>query len=154
MEFAFNRLNRLMTPRKSIGGDQFMLRFLVIGVGGAIGTLARYAVSGLDYKYSYGVFPISTLIVNLSGSLIIGLLWGLSDRFLVSPNMRLFIFIGILGGYTTFSTFSLESFNLLRDGEYRIALMNILLSNSFAIAFVFIGYFCSQALTGLLVKRG
>jgi len=127
-----------------------MLRFFVIALGGAIGTLLRYVIGGLDYKFSNGVFPISTLVVNVTGSLAIGFLWGIFDRFAVSPNIRLFIFIGILGGYTTFSTFSLESFNLFRDGEYKIALMNILVSNGLAITFVFAGFFVSRSLLNLI----
>ncbi len=126
-----------------------MLRFFVIALGGAIGTLVRYIVGGLDYRFSSGVFPISTLVVNVSGSFVIGFLWGIVDRFAVSPNVRLFIFIGILGGYTTFSTFSLETFNLMRDGEYRIALMNILFSVILSIGAVFLGYFVSKMLVNL-----
>ncbi|MFH1440995.1 MAG: fluoride efflux transporter CrcB [Candidatus Omnitrophota bacterium] len=127
-----------------------MLRFFVIGLGGAIGTLLRYLVGGLDYRFSNGVFPVSTLVVNISGSLAIGFIWGLIDRFAVSSNMRMFIFIGILGGYTTFSTFSLESFNLLRDGEYRIALFNIVFSNILAIVSVFLGFLVSRFLMNLI----
>lgn len=126
-----------------------MLRFFVIGLGGAIGTLLRYIVGGLDYRFSGGVFPISTLVVNVTGSLAIGFLWGVVDRFAVSPNLRLFIFIGILGGYTTFSTFSLETFNLMRDGEYRIAAMNAVLSMALSIIAVFAGYIFSKALINL-----
>jgi len=126
-----------------------MLRFFVIGLGGAIGTLLRYIVGGLDYRFSSGVFPISTLVVNVTGSLAIGFLWGIVDRFAVSPNTRLFIFIGILGGYTTFSTFSLETFNLMRDGEYRIAVMNVFLSFILSIAAVFAGYFISKTILNL-----
>lgn len=111
-----------------------MLRFFVIAFGGAIGTLLRYVIGGLDYRFSSGVFPISTLVVNVTGSFVIGFLWGIFDHFAVSPNVGLFIFIGILGGYTTFSTYTLESFNLLRDGEYKIALSNIIFSNFLAIA--------------------
>ena len=126
-----------------------MLRFFVIALGGAIGTLLRYIIGGLDYRFSNGVFPVSTLIINISGSFAIGFLWGGIERFAVSPNMRLFIFIGILGGYTTFSTFSLESFNLLRDGEYRIAVLNIILSNVLGICFVFLGFFAARSLMNL-----
>ncbi|PIQ89323.1 MAG: fluoride efflux transporter CrcB [Candidatus Omnitrophica bacterium CG11_big_fil_rev_8_21_14_0_20_42_13] len=127
-----------------------MLRFFVIALGGAIGTLLRYIIGGLDYRFSNGVFPVSTLIINISGSFAIGFLWGGIERFAVSPNMRLFIFIGILGGYTTFSAFSLESFNLFRDGEYKIALSNIMLSNVLAICFVFLGFFAARSLINLL----
>jgi fluoride exporter len=116
------------------------MKLVLIGIGGAIGAVSRYIVSGLDYKYSYGIFPVSTLVVNLSGSLIIGFLWGLFEVFSVSSNIRMFIFIGILGGFTTFSSFALENFNLLRDGEGNIVLMNILLSNLFGILLVYAGY--------------
>ncbi len=126
-----------------------MLRFFVIGLGGAIGAILRYIVGGLDYRFSNGVFPVSTLVVNVSGSLAIGFLWGIVDRFAISPNMRLFIFIGILGGYTTFSTFSLETFNLARDGEYRIAFFNMAFSVALSVGAVFVGYIMSKALINL-----
>jgi len=126
-----------------------MLRFFIIGLGGAIGTLLRYIAGGLDYRFSNGVFPISTLVVNVTGSLAIGFLWGIVDRFNFSPNVRMFVFIGILGGYTTFSTFSLETFNLMRDGEYRIAAMNVVLSIVFSIGAVFAGYIASKMLMNL-----
>jgi len=126
-----------------------MVKFFVIALGGAIGTLARYIVGELDYRFSNGILPISTLVVNVTGSLLIGFLWGIVDRFDVSPNIRLFIFIGILGGYTTFSTFSLETFNLMRDGEYRIAIINIALSVVLSIGAVFAGYIASKTLMNL-----
>lgn len=126
-----------------------MLRFFVIGLGGAIGTILRYIMGGLDYRFSGGVFPVSTLAVNVTGSLAIGFLWGVVDRIAISPNVRLFIFIGILGGYTTFSTFSLETFNLMRDGEYRIAITNVVLSVILSVGAVFAGYIASKALIHL-----
>ncbi|MBI5788156.1 MAG: fluoride efflux transporter CrcB [Candidatus Schekmanbacteria bacterium] len=121
-----------------------MLRFIVIGAGGAIGTLLRYKIGGLDCRFSSGVFPINTLVVNVSGSFLIGFLWGVVDRFAVSSNLRLFIFIGVLGGYTTFSTFSLETFKLMRDGEYRTAMMNVALSVILSVGAVFLGYLGSK----------
>lgn len=126
-----------------------MLRFFVIGLGGAIGSLLRYFIGGLDYRFSGGVLPVSTLVVNVTGSLVIGFFWGIMDRFVVSPNIRLFIFIGVLGGYTTFSTFSLETFNLLRDGEYRIAVVNMALSVVLSIGAVFVGYLASKIMMNL-----
>jgi fluoride exporter len=121
-----------------------MLKLILIGLGGAIGAVARYILSGIDYKLSGGVFPVSTLIVNLLGSLVIGFLWGLFEVSTVSSNLRMFIFIGILGGFTTFSTFALENFNLIRDGEHGIAAGNIILSNVLGISFVFLGYGLSR----------
>lgn len=126
-----------------------MLKLFLVGLGGAIGAVLRYLIGGLDYRFSNGVFPVSTLVVNVTGSFAIGFLWGLVDRFAFSPGMRLFLFIGILGGYTTFSTFSLETFNLVRDGEYRIAMVNTLASFTLGIAAVFLGYFLSRALLNL-----
>jgi CrcB protein len=116
------------------------MRLILIGLGGAIGTVLRYIVSGLDYKYSYGIFPISTLVVNLAGSFAIGFLWGIFEAVAISPQVRMFVFIGILGGFTTFSTFALENFNLLRDSEHHVALLNILVSNVCGIFLVFAGY--------------
>lgn len=130
-----------------------MVKFLIIGLGGAIGTLLRYYMGGLDYRFSSGVFPVSTLVVNVTGSFVIGFLWGVVDRFVISPDVRLFIFIGVLGGYTTFSTFSLETFNLMRDGEYRIAAVNVALSVILSIIAVFAGYIISRILMDLF-KQG
>ncbi len=123
-----------------------MLKFLFIAMGGAIGTLLRYIISGLTYKYLDGVFPWGTLSVNLIGSLIIGFLWGLFERAAISPNLKMFVFIGILGAFTTFSTYSLESFNLFRDGEIKLALSNILISNILCIALVLLGFVTSKYL--------
>jgi len=122
------------------------MKWALLALGGAIGTVVRYICSGLDYRWSNGVFPVSTLLINLAGSLAIGFVWGLFERAAVSPHARLFVMIGLLGGFTTFSTYSLESFNLIRDGEWKIALWNIGLSNIVGIALVFVGYAGSRAL--------
>jgi len=122
---------------------------LLIAAGGAIGTVFRYILSGIDYKLSSGVFPVSTIIINLTGSLVIGLLWGLCEYSAISSNVRMFIFIGLLGGFTTFSTFCLENFNLIRDGELKIAVCNVVLSNVLGVVLVFIGFFLSRYLAGL-----
>lgn len=126
-----------------------MLKFLVIGLGGGLGAICRYFVTNLDYRFSNGVLPVGTLIVNVTGSFVIGFLWVFFDRFIFPPNLRLFLFVGILGGYTTFSSFSLETFNLMRDGEYHIALLNVILSFVLSIAAVFAGFFLSRMLMNL-----
>ena len=95
-----------------------MLKFIVIALGGAVGALLCYGVSGWICRYLDSGFPWGTLVVNLAGSLVIGFIWGFCDVLAVSANIKLFVFIGVLGSFTTFSTFALENFNLIRDGEY------------------------------------
>jgi len=122
---------------------------MLLAAGGAIGTLLRYSLSGLTYNYINGIFPWGTLVVNLAGSFAIGFLWGIFEIENMSPAIRNFVFAGILGGFTTFSTFTLESFNLLRDGEIRLAISNILASNIAGIALVFAGFYVSRSIINL-----
>ncbi|MEN8262071.1 MAG: fluoride efflux transporter CrcB [Nitrospirota bacterium] len=121
-----------------------MTKILLLAAGGAVGTLLRYSLSGLTYKLFNGVFPWGTLFVNLAGSFAIGLLWGFFDIENISSNIRNFIFIGVLGGFTTFSTFALENFSMFRDGQIKLALSNILASNIIGIALVFAGFLLSK----------
>lgn len=118
-----------------------MLKILYLLAGGALGSLLRYGVSGLAHKWISGLFPWGTLVVNATGALLIGFLWGLFEDKGISPNMRMFVFVGLLGGYTTFSTYALESMNLFKSGDTKMAIMNLLANNVLAIAAVFLGYF-------------
>ena len=127
-----------------------MWRVLYIAVGGAVGAVMRYWFSGIAQRVFNGGFPWGTLSVNLTGSLMIGFLWGMFESIIVSQDVKIMIFIGLLGSFTTFSTFSLESFLLIRDGEYNLFLMNIALSFVLGIALVFVGYFLSQYLFTLI----
>ncbi|MGB2601762.1 MAG: fluoride efflux transporter CrcB [Candidatus Omnitrophota bacterium] len=127
-----------------------MLKFFNIAIGGAVGALFRYWISGITYRLFSGDFPWGTLAVNLIGSLVIGLIWGVSETVAVSQNMRVLIFIGILGSFTTFSTFSLENFHLLRDGEYWFVFGNIMASVVIGIVLVFTGFFISKSILEFL----
>ena len=127
-----------------------MLKFILLAAGGAIGTLLRYSLSGLTYRFADGIFPWGTLSVNLMGSFAIGLLWGVFEIENLSPNMRNFVFIGILGGFTTFSTFALENFNLFRDGEIKLAISNLLVSNILGVVLVFTGFLLSKYIINLI----
>jgi CrcB protein len=140
------------SPHKDQNGitGEPMLTLIYIAAGGAAGALLRYTISGYTYKFLNGFLPWGTLAVNLLGCFAIGLLWNVFENIAYSPNTRALIFIGILGAFTTFSTFGLESFNLFREGEIKFAILNILVSNLGGIAFVFIGYFLSKYLFMLL----
>jgi CrcB protein len=99
----------------------FMMRLALVGAGGCCGAVLRYLVSGyVQAALRDAQFPYGTLAVNLTGCFVIGLLSQLADaRGLFTTESRLFLFTGVLGGYTTFSTFANESMNLLRDGQGR-----------------------------------
>jgi CrcB protein len=127
-----------------------IIRILLLLAGGAIGTVSRYAVSGLTHRYVDGTFPVGTLMVNVLGSLVIGVLWGTWETANISSNMRTFIFIGILGGFTTFSSYSLETLNLFREGEAKMAVVNILANNILGISMVFAGFFLAKYVVNLI----
>ena len=121
-----------------------MLKLICIATGGAIGAVARFGISGCLQNGAQGAFPWGTLCVNTAGSLLIGLFLGLSELIPVSPAARLFVAIGFLGAFTTFSTYSMETLNLLRDRQTVLGLMNIGLNNLLALVCVFGGYFLSR----------
>lgn len=94
--------------------------FLAVALGGAIGSSIRYGVS-LCYNGTHSVFALPTLSVNLIGSFIIGLLYAYCSNYSVPAPVKLFMFVGLLGGFTTFSSFSLETVNMLRNGYFGAA---------------------------------
>jgi CrcB protein len=104
-----------------------MYKLLLIGFGGLIGTLLRYSFSGIVQYWSKSIsFPYGTLSVNILGCFIIGALSQLVEsRGVLSPEIRSFVFIGILGAFTTYSTFGNETVNLMKDGENLLSLANI-----------------------------
>lgn len=126
-----------------------MTNLIFIAIGGAAGALLRYTVSGFVHSYASGTFPWGTLIVNLSGCLVIGILWQLFENLSFSPNMRSFMFIGMLGAYTTFSTYGLESFNLLREKEIGYVLVNVLGSNILGVGMVFLGFIAARVMLNI-----
>ncbi len=97
-----------------------MLKTLIfIGAGGFVGSIARYLLSQIIQQNATSSFPWGTLVVNVVGSLLIGLFYGLSERGAIgSSEARLFLTVGLCGGFTTFSTFSNENLALLRDGQF------------------------------------
>lgn len=118
-----------------------MFRLFLIGGGGFLGAISRYALSGLVYRWFKDPwFPYGTLAVNLLGCLIIGFLNGLIEmKQLLSPDTRALLLIGFVGSFTTFSTFAFESFSLARDSQFLSTFLNLFLHLFFGIIFVWLG---------------
>lgn len=118
------------------------MKLIWIGLGGFLGAIGRYILSGWMYRiFSDPWMPYGTLACNVLGCFLIGLLGGLSEsRQVFSPEIRLFLFIGLLGGFTTFSSFGLETFNLIREGHWLASLGNIVLSIFLGLTAVWIGF--------------
>ena len=124
-----------------------MQRIILIGFAGLVGTLFRYWLSGWTARRFGETFPSGTLIVNLVGCFLAGLLFYLMfDRYLVNQTIRTVILIGLLGGFTTFSSFGLQTFTLLREGEMGLALLNIAASNVGGLLMVWFGYSLAKVL--------
>ena len=121
-----------------------MASLLLVALGGACGAILRFLLSGLINRYFESAFPAGTLGVNLIGCFVVGLLWEPLAHTALSPHARTFFLIGVLGAFTTFSTYGIESVNLIRDGELRLALLNLFLSNVLGIALVLLGLAISR----------
>jgi CrcB protein len=124
-----------------------MLKTILVALAGMLGTLLRYWLSGFVARQYGETFPWGTMAVNLIGCFLAGAVFYLTqERFLVSPVLRTIILIGFLGGFTTFSSYGLQTFTLLRDGEFGLALLNIGASNVFGLFMVWTGYVACKAL--------
>jgi CrcB protein len=129
-----------------------MTQYLWIALGSSLGGIARFALSGLIAHRFGETFPWGTLFINVSGSFAIGFFATLTDpggRFIVGGTMRQFVMTGLLGGYTTYSSFSLQTFALVREGEWLRAGANSF--STFAICFlaVWLGHLCAAWLNTL-----
>ncbi len=123
-----------------------MVELLIIGLGGFVGAIARYGLSGLVHRY-WETFPAGTLVVNVLGCLVIGALISLvEERQLFSPNARLFLQIGLLGSFTTFSTLGYETFELIQRSEYWTASISVGANVVLGIGAVALGMFAVRAL--------
>ncbi len=124
------------------------MSYIWIFLGGGLGSIARFAGSGYIARHFGETFPWGTLLVNVTGSFIIGFFATLTDtdgRWLVAPSARQFVMIGVCGGYTTFSSFSLQTLNLARDGEWFRASANATLSFVLCMVAVWLGHLLAAA---------
>lgn len=126
-----------------------MTKILWVGLAGFLGTAGRYLISGMIARRFGETFPLGTLAVNLMGCFLIGFLFHfLHERVLIDPLLRTMIMIGFLGAFTTFSSFGLQTFTLLREGQTALALLNILASNLTGLVLVWIGYIAARWIGG------
>lgn len=118
-----------------------------VAAGGAVGSVARYLLSTLLQERAGAVFPVGTLVVNATGSLLLGLLLRYSlDAPAFSPEVRVLLTTGFCGGYTTFSTFSYETARLMETGDYRRAVAYVVLSVGVSLAAMLAGFAAARAL--------
>lgn len=123
-----------------------MQKTIFIALAGLVGTLVRYWLSGFVARQYGETFPWGTLIVNLIGSFLAGAMYHLAEeRLLLSPAVRTVVFIGLLGGFTTFSSYGLQTFTLLRNGEIGLATLNVTVSNVLGLLMVWMGYVAFKA---------
>jgi CrcB protein len=127
-----------------------LFQTLLVGIGGFIGSILRFLTVNLVYRVmAYPDFPYGTLVVNVIGCFVIGFLSALAEtREAFTPELRIFLFIGILGGFTTFSSFGYDTFGLIRDGSFFYAATNIVIQVFIGLGAVWVGYTLSRIVWG------
>ncbi len=120
---------------------------LIIGSGGFVGSVARYLVSQLNLTVSFHSIPVGTLLVNIIGSFAIGFLTGIAEKSMIlTPEWRLFLMVGLCGGFTTFSAFANENLMLMHSGQF----LSVLLYTGLSIFLGFLAVYLGYVLTNLL----
>jgi len=115
------------------------MKFLYLALGGSIGAILRYLVSMMSVRWFSLGFPVGTLLVNMIGSFLIGIAFVFLGRDQIAMNLKIFLFIGIFGSFTTFSTFMFESMDLLKNAAYKMAFFYMALSNILGLILVYLG---------------
>jgi CrcB protein len=118
------------------------MTWIAVATGGALGSVARHGVNILIGRIAHRPLPYATAAVNLAGCAVIGVLAGLiaSDRLALSPAARTFVFVGVLGGFTTFSSFGLDTFTLAHEGGYAGAFWNVAVQVGLGLLAVALGF--------------
>jgi CrcB protein len=121
-----------------------ILKILAVAAGGGVGATLRYLIFYFFERQHTSVFPWATLIVNFLGSFLIGFFWGYFDRYFVTTGIRLLIFVGLLGSFTTYSTYAFDVLSLFRDGEFKMMAIYLLGSNMLGIGLAFLGFYLTR----------
>ena len=121
-----------------------MTRYLTVFAGGGIGSLCRYLVSSVVNGQTKALFPFGTFTVNCAGSLLVGFFFYLFERCTIPSGLRILLMTGFLGGFTTFSSFSMETINLFRGGENRLFLLNLVGTNACCLFLTGAGIYCAK----------
>ena len=125
-----------------------MVTYLWVALGSALGGMARFWIASFVTRLTGPTFPLGTLLINIGGSFVIGLfayLTGEDGRFVVTPDIRIFVMVGVCGGFTTFSSFSLQTLELAQSGEFLRAGGYVVLSVSLCLLFVWLGYLAATS---------
>lgn len=125
-------------------------KLMFVALGGGVGSVLRYLMAGWAQNASNALFPIGTLLVNVLGCLAIGVLAGVfAGPVLIREEYRIALLVGLVGGFTTFSTFGFETVSLLSDGQAGRAVLNVVLSNGLGLVAVWLGYRLAQRWVGV-----
>ena len=120
-------------------------KMILLACAGALGTLSRYALAGMVHKFTGHTFPFGTMLVNIIGCFLAGLIWSLAEgKITLSGEMRIIILVGFMGAFTTFSTYILESGELFRNAQYGLAFVNVLTQNIVGLSAMFAGIFLGR----------
>ncbi len=123
------------------------MSFLFVGLGGAIGAVLRYLTGNVMGSVLGKVFPYGTLVANLAGAFLIGILFVYLNKLSINENYNLFLITGLLGGFTTFSSFTLDIAKLAQNGDYKLAILYFTITNTVGLLLVFLGIFLTKKLT-------
>lgn len=122
-----------------------MINYILVSLGAAIGGALRYGLSSYVNKSQSTIFPTGTLLVNVLGSFALGIImFYLSEKEFIGNEFRLFLSVGLCGGFTTFSTFSYETLMLFRDSEFGLAIYNVLLNVVLCLVGIYLAYLISK----------
>ena len=122
-----------------------MFNYLLVSAGAAFGGALRYGISNYIQRHISIIFPYGTLVVNVVGSFLLGfIMFYLNDKELISNDFRLFLAVGFCGGFTTFSTFSYETLNLIKDAELLLAFYNVILNVILCLIGIYLAYLISK----------